>query len=762
MNVVQAMKLTVLALLLLSLSLAHTQPPPNDDCANAIVVDPNSLTPIYGDNTLAVSDGAREAKSCFVSTSIENGNGLWYKFTSSALAEVTPTVCNNGTTANTVVSVFVGNDCNSLSCVNSPPAFRYCSLGPPDYIFTYAATFLTEPNKTYWILAQGIDGSKGSFNLTLSTSPTKFILLNPIVDRRIELLNRFVSYFNLPTSRLNIEATFSSNPKSVRVTFDDPPRDFCENTPPFTVFGDLNGDYFNATIPVGEHLVTATPYNLTKCQGSAGPSQNQSFLLDGCWFYTTIIDVAYNVSVGYNYFGLSYLPCSLNIEVIVQCGFSPKEVKLEVRNTVTNTLLVSRVELAAPYYLFGDVKGKPLSGALPPGKYRVDVIVDGIDMGSNSFVFSKECAKNIPPNDACSNATSFVLDSRVPFRAIGDTTFAVLDIVTENSCDPSQYSNEASGLWYKFRTPPAPFLSKIVASTCSNVTNFDARINVFVGNDCSNLTCPVKATSPSCSNAQGSSIAFLGKPNQMYWILVKGESSQSGVFQLTVESNPNVFVFVDPVSDGPISLLQDASYTNLPVSQLNIQALYDPALPTPKSVRLTFDNPARNSCENSPPFSVFGDLNGDYLSATIPVGNHTVTATPYNTTNCGGTAGPTQSESFSLEPCSVYAAVVDVTLFEDVGIDFLGQLDYLPCSVNVGAAVSCGFVVKEVKLELRNTDTNTLLVTRTERAEPYYLFGDLDSYPLAGELPPGRYQFKIIVNGIEMYNFEFAASQECV
>jgi hypothetical protein len=769
-NVAAAMIRTVATLLLFLLSLARAQPPPNDACANATVVDPNSRIPIYGNNALSVTDGTLE-QTCiprFQELTNDNGNGLWYKFVSSALAEVIATTCNKGTDIPTILSAHVGNDCNSLSCVSVDK--RYCFLGPPDNIGGITMKFLTEPNKTYWILVQGYATDTGIFNLSLSVNPGTFILVDSIANRRIDLLTDDVRYSRLPTTRLNIEAAFISIPKSVRVTFDNPPRNFCESKPPFSVFGDSNGDYFNATIPVGDHLVTATPYNQTKCKGTAGPTQNLAFSLGGCILDTSFFDVAYNVTAG-NIYYLEYVPCSLNIEAKIQCGFPVTKVKLELRNTVTNTLLVSRNQRAAPFYLFGDVKGKPLSGTLPPGEYTLSVIVDGINIQEDFFVFSKECAKNIPPNDICSNATSIALDSGAPFRAIGDTTFAVVDSARENSCNILEFST-ASGLWYKIKTPLAPIVSQIVATTCSSVTNFDTGINVFVGNDCSLLSCVSMATS-SCGNTQGTSVMFLSEPNQIYWIVVKGTGSgvESGIFQLTVEYKPNLFVFVDPVSAGQISLLQDASYIKLPVSQLNIQAIYDPALPAPRSVRLTFDNPTRNVCDDTPPFSVFGDLNGNFFNVTIPIGNHTVTATPYNSTNCTGPAGPTRSESFFLAGCYVDYEIVDAIGFTTVELLFgfyeeAILLDPLPCSVNIIADVWCGFRPKEVKMELFDTETDKLLVSRIERDRPYSLFGDtyIENGKVLGEqISPGEYKITATVDdGIELESVEFIVVVDCV
>jgi hypothetical protein len=750
------MQLFVATLLLSFASLIHAQAPPNDDCANAIVVNPQRAIPIYGNTTLATSDNGRELTCKPKSRSA----GLWYKYASSTLTEVTATTCNNGTDFDTIISVFVGNDCDSLSCV----ATNDDSCGAQKFSAPSTVKYLSKPNQTYWVVVQGFDVNVGFFHLTVTASDASFVVIDSITDQPVALLDAF-SYAQIPTSRVNIQTAcaLDVSPRSVRMTFDNPPRNFCENVSPFAVFGDLKGDFFNATIPVGNHLVTATPYNASQCQGTAGPTKSQTFSIKPCSSTFAFIDVPVGAEVKYSPSSreLDYLPCSFNIKATFQCGFPANEVKLELRNNVTGKLLTSRIERTAPYYLFGDVKGAPLSESIPSGTYRVTLIIDGITMLDLVFSATKPCVNVVLPNDLCQFAVPLVLNSTVPARVVGNTSLALVDGDREKFCYDVR---GPSGLWYKFTTPSVPFFATFKPSVCSNVTNVNTLVNIAFGNNCDTLSCfeSIYARFDSCDI---SSTYFFKDPNETYWISVHSDGVSGGLFELSLQYDPYVFVLVNPFTDQTMDVLLPtrflAYYSNARISRLNILASYDTALPVPKSMRLTFDNPPINICDSTPPFSVFGDSNGDFFEATIPIGNHVVTATAYNEINCQGTAGPTRNTSFLLQGCVVKIFFYNAITGSRVNFRS-NELVSLPCSVNVEARLDfCYRLVQEVKLELRNVATNALVVSRTEHVQPYYLFGDVNGNMLEGVISPGVYVLTVTVDGIEMNNYAFSVLEEC-
>lgn len=111
------------------------------------------------------------------------------------------------------------------------------------------------------------------------------------------------------------------------------------------------------------------------------------------------------------------------------------------------------------------------------------------------------------------------------------------------------------------------------------------------------------------------------------------------------------FTLIDADTDAPIAafdpLLDGATLelTTLPAN-LNIRANTDPA--TVGSVVFGFDGDASYRTENSPPYAVGGDSNGDYNPWSPGSGPHTLSATAYSGSNGSGTAGPTLTVNFTV------------------------------------------------------------------------------------------------------------------
>jgi hypothetical protein len=201
--------------------------------------------------------------------------------------------------------------------------------------------------------------------------------------------------------------------KSVRLTFDRPKRSYCEGRAPYSVFGDNNGNFLDATIPLGSHLVTATPYARTGCKGRAGVPLSKNFTVNGCTIFYRIYSVnteRYGQFLGFtgsyfeDIFGyedlvdpvVSARPCKVNILVEPICGFNNfglanLPLKMELRNAVTNKVVVASEDPEYPFYLFGNVgyggsrDPVTLFGSIQPGKYTINSTIEGIQHPSLSF-----------------------------------------------------------------------------------------------------------------------------------------------------------------------------------------------------------------------------------------------------------------------------------------------------------------------------------------------------------------------------------------
>ena len=109
------------------------------------------------------------------------------------------------------------------------------------------------------------------------------------------------------------------------------------------------------------------------------------------------------------------------------------------------------------------------------------------------------------------------------------------------------------------------------------------------------------------------------------------------------------FEFVDADSDLDLFELTDGSEIStliLPTENLNIRTT---TIGDVESVRLVLTGAAFQSrTENVSPYALYGDISGDYLPGAFPVGEYTLSATPYSGNNLNGIEGPTVSVNFTI------------------------------------------------------------------------------------------------------------------
>jgi hypothetical protein len=213
---------------------------------------------------------------------------------------------------------------------------------------------------------------------------------------------------------------------------------------------------------------------------------------------------------------------------------------------------------------------------------------------------------------------------------------------------------------------------------------------------------------------------FFASANTTYTILVhRAYHGRNEDFQLTIKGSPNYFLWINPSTNTPFEVLDGTvDYTLTLSPRMNIQAVFDDKNVT-KSVWVTFDNLRRAFSEKRLPYSVFGDSNGKYYYATISVGRHVVTATPYNSSTCSSTAGPTISNTFDVEGCILqYASyyIADTTF--GICCQSIGYRasDVVHSSrMSIGVTPRCGFATGAIRFELRDVNTNQIVQSTTEK-----------------------------------------------
>jgi hypothetical protein len=127
--------------------------PPNDLCANAIIVGCGQS--INGNTYYATTTGA--PASCV--TPLNTSGGLWYKFIGTGQI-ITASLC--GSSYDTKIGVFTGS-CSNLICITGNDDF----CGHQSEV-----EFATTAGTTYYIYVTGFDTEVGAFTLNISCSST--------------------------------------------------------------------------------------------------------------------------------------------------------------------------------------------------------------------------------------------------------------------------------------------------------------------------------------------------------------------------------------------------------------------------------------------------------------------------------------------------------------------------------------------------------------------------------------------------------------
>ena len=169
---------------------------------------------------------------------------------------------------------------------------------------------------------------------------------------------------------LNIRANLSGV-ESVRFDLNDITGYRIENIEPYALCGDQAGDYLPCILPAGDHTVTATGFAEGNASGEAGASGSISFsVVNGGNSVSSLVLIDADTDEDLMMLedgmtlDLSTLPASLNVRA--EAGAEAKSVKFELSPTD-----YSRIEVVAPYALYGDLSGDYLGGSFAEGDVTI-------------------------------------------------------------------------------------------------------------------------------------------------------------------------------------------------------------------------------------------------------------------------------------------------------------------------------------------------------------------------------------------------------
>ncbi|NEU07918.1 T9SS type A sorting domain-containing protein [Flavihumibacter sp. R14] len=209
------------------------------------------------------------------------------------------------------------------------------------------------------------------------------------------------------------------------------------------------------------------------------------------------------------------------------------------------------------------------------------------------------------------------------------------------------------------------------------------------------------------------------------------------------------FTLVNANNEQDIQTITANSVLNLatlPSRNLNVRANTNPVIVGRVVFALTGAQTA-SRIETGSPYSLFGDVNGNYNSWTPAVGNYTLKGTPY-TSSSGGTAGIPLTISFSVidQAAPSVPQVVSFTLInanneqaiQTITSNTVLNLATLPSrNLNIRANTSPN-IVGRVVFVLSGRQARNI----TETGAPYSLFGDLNGNYNSWTPATGAYTLK--------------------
>ncbi len=248
------------------------------------------------------------------------------------------------------------------------------------------------------------------------------------------------------------------------------------------------------------------------------------------------------------------------------------------------------------------------------------------------------------------------------------------------------------------------------------------------------------ASGDKCEDCKGG-FTIYGECDNDYWV----------VKVATVDSSIQVqsLSLIDATNGSVLQPLQDGDTINLALAslKLSVGAAFD--INKVGSVAFEIKGPvSHKQTESQAPFVLFGDdprnnsIRNIY-GRLLPIGNYSVTATPFEKINKEGKAGIPISASFTViyesevSAFDLYDAVSNQKIMDltDGSIIYTDELEHGPLNVLIHTTPE---VVGSVKVELEGPTSRKWV----EKTQPYTLFRNYGNDLLGKPLPAGEYHLK--------------------
>ena len=513
---------------------------------------------------------------------------------------------------------------------------------------------------------------------TGSAAVTQLTLVNADTDTDIGPLNAgdTLNLATLPTRNLNARADVSGSVGSVRFTLDGTVVR-TENTAPYAMGGDTAGNYAPWTPSIGSHSVTATPFASGDGSGTSGTALTRSFsVVDQPATpppSTTVVPGRIAVSSDGNYHDLDdILASSVTLAILAKTGNAAKLVHYDYASHLwaTDTAREEKMRVST-------VETARMWGGFDLSRF--------VNARQSSAVAVNQLAAQI---NASSSASPLWIIVGGPMEVAGRALAAsdpakhqYVRLVSHSSWNDSHStaggsespSHTCCYTWTSMRSAfPAASYHHIVDQNAGLDRAYSESTWMRDSTDAKLRWLWCRGQGTTCPEFSGFA-AGAGKTTfdesdagMAYWLVTGGhQNGKDSVSQGDQNATPEKLrvLFGAPVSsatpsvtrlalvnadtDSDIGTLNAGGTLNLatlPTRNLNVRADVSGSV---GSVRFTLDGTVVRT-ENTAPYAMGGDTSGNYAPWTPSVGSHSVTATPFATSDGSGSPGTALTVPFSV------------------------------------------------------------------------------------------------------------------
>ncbi len=430
---------------------------------------------------------------------------------------------------------------------------------------------------------------------------------------------------------LSIRANVPSNYESVRFDFDGVADFRVENLPPYSLFGDIAGDYESGMFSTGTHTLSATPFSQDNASGTSGMTASLDFSVVKRSVSFTLVDadtdqdlftIDSEMVIDIN----TIKDKNLNIRTNHDRAIDGLSVHFSINSLdgVTNRIWTEHV---FPYSIFGDVNGDFNGVQLPKGRYHILAV---FDYGDNPG-FEVEPSIELNFEIRGISISRFITTTQAAMD-LGETRTLVNDGIYQNNKFPfdgetiiaARTTGDVGSVYIEITGP----------ITYSRIENFmpyslfgDSN-GVFGSREFQEGAYKLTATPYTEPNGQG----FAGESLTIsFHVAQKGFILKS--LKLVDAENSNL---INDLLSGDANFvnIEDATNATVLVEYDCINGL------CPESVAISLDGPITTfRIENFEPFALFGDINGELIGKAFPEGTHSIGFTPYTGNNGTGLNG---------------------------------------------------------------------------------------------------------------------------